>query len=263
MVMISPLLYVYVNQPGARHPSLAAALPGVGVAGPWPDDSASPDPVPSGSAQSAPPSPTADAASSSPAPASTTASSAASAAAPATSAGAPASSAPPAAAAPVTVSRISGVGCANDESQNWYTNAQDGSWTEKAGGAAECGRALAMPMSGSADYDTDPYVVWWFVTTPVVIGSCAVSVYIPSTGVAGDVAGHPAYYKILGGRTSSTVYGRFTVDQTVNRGRWVNAGTYAVHNGELSVHLVNRGANPNGERIGAAQVRLSCTAGGS
>ncbi|MFY1636198.1 hypothetical protein ACN27F_23470 [Solwaraspora sp. WMMB335] len=33
-----------------------------------------------------------------------------------------------------------------------------------------------------------------------------------------------------------------------------------VSNGEISVHLANRGSNPNGERIGAAQVRLSCTA---
>lgn len=170
---------------------------------------------------------------------------------------------PPAAttvAAKASSTRIAGVGCANNDSQNWYANAMDGQWSEKAGGASGCGRSLAMPMSGDASYDTSPYVVWWFVTKPVVTGSCAISVYVPSTGVANDVAGHPAYYKVLGGRTSSTVAARFAIDQTVNRGRWVDAGTHQVRNGEISVHLANRGSNPGGQRIGAAQVRLSCTA---
>ncbi|WP_327000702.1 hypothetical protein OHA72_37005 [Dactylosporangium sp. NBC_01737] len=164
-----------------------------------------------------------------------------------------------AAPAGTTVVKTSGVGCANDNSQNWYTNGMDGTWSEKAGGAGGCGRFVSMPMSGEPSVDGTPYVVWWFETSPVVTGACAVTVYIPSSGVPGDVAGHPAFYKILGGRTSSTVRASFTIDQTVNRGRWVSAGTFPLSGGAISIHLGNRGAAPAGERLGAAQVRVSCT----
>lgn len=146
-----------------------------------------------------------------------------------------------AAPAGTTVVKTSGVGCANDNSQNWYTNGMDGTWSEKAGGAGGCGRFVSMPMSGEPSVDGTPYVVWWFETSPVVTGACAVTVYIPSSGVPGDVAGHPAFYKILGGRTSSTVRASFTIDQTVNRGRWVSAGTFPLSGGAISIHLGNRG----------------------
>ncbi|MDG4765058.1 hypothetical protein O7632_13255 [Solwaraspora sp. WMMD406] len=172
---------------------------------------------------------------------------------------APTTAAAAAAAQATTVVKVSGVGCANDATQNWYASGMDGSWSEKSGGASGCGRFVAMPMSGSSSWDSGRYVVWWFETSPVVTGSCAVAVYIPSSGVANDVAGRPSYYKVLGGRTSSSVYAGFSVDQTVNRGRWVGVGTYPLRNGAISIHLANRGANPNGERHGAAQVRVSCT----
>ncbi|MEV0134099.1 hypothetical protein AB0H83_37250 [Dactylosporangium sp. NPDC050688] len=280
VVLVGPLAYAFGTGSGGVAPERAAAPPVVGIAQPWPEDtsptatmtngsSATPDlsaagsspPVPAGVSGS-------DPAAGAPAAAGAGGGSGAGsgsgsgAGQPTAQAGAQAPKPPAAttAAAKATSTRTAGVGCANNDSQNWYTNGMNGSWSEKSGGAAGCGRALAMPMSGNASYDTGPYVVWWFVTNPVVTGSCAVSVYIPSTGVANDVAGRPAYYKVLGGRNSSTVYARFTIDQTVNRGRWVSAGTHAVHNGEISVHLANRGGNPNGERIGAAQVRLSCTA---
>src|SRR5690606_33348051 len=126
-----------------------------------------------------------------------------------------------------------------DPLYNWYTQGKDRSWWTGTGGAAGCGgAALALPTSGNLSQDTDDYVVWWFETDPVVNGSCVVDVYIPNTTFASAQA---ARYKILRGRVSSTVIAAFTVDQTVNRGRWVRLGSVSITGGGISVHLANRG----------------------
>jgi len=171
--------------------------------------------------------------------------------------GPPAATTPaPAVPAAVTFSGQSGYGCANTASQNWYTHNQDGAWRDTSGGLAGCsGAALGMPTSGDPNGKTDEYVVWWFETRPVLTGTCAVEVYIPSTSLAG---GRPAHYHILGGRTSSTVSGAFSVDQTANRGRWVSGGTFPITGGGISVHLSNEGAG--GTYLGASQARVSCKA---
>ena len=110
-----------------------------------------------------------------------------------------------------------------------------------------------MPSSGSTTYETEDYIVWWFETSPVVTGTCVVDVYIPNEAHA---AGKPALYKILGGRTSSTVITSFTIDQTATRGSWVRAKTVAITGGGISVHLTNRGGP--GVFLAAAQVRVTC-----
>jgi translation initiation factor IF-2 len=80
-----------------------------------------------------------------------------------------------------------------------------------------------------------------------------VSVFVPTGNDPRDVAGRPAHYRV-------EPYGSFTVDQIANRGSWVGAGTFPVRDGRLSVTLLTRGANPDGEHLAAAQVRVSCTA---
>ncbi|MEV0134986.1 hypothetical protein AB0H83_41865 [Dactylosporangium sp. NPDC050688] len=241
-LLIGPLIYSFATGPGGGRSSPA---PSLAMAQPGPEESGATRPAggPSGTV-----------AGSAAAPASNGARTPAS---PAGAAAQPNGTTGPASPASAVV-LTSGAGCANDLRQNWYTSGMDGTWSEKAGGAGGCGASVSMPMSGSPSTDTGPYVVWWFETSPVLTGSCAVAVYIPSSADPKDVAGRPAHYKVLGGRTSSTVHAEFSIDQTANRGRWVSAGTFAVRNGAISIHLGNRGLNPNGERLGAAQVRVSC-----
>lgn len=128
------------------------------------------------------------------------------------------------------------------------------------GGDGCSGSAMAMPMSGGTGATGKNYVVWWFETAPVVAGSCTFSIYVPTGGSARDVAANPAVYKVLGGRTSTTAYARFSINQAANRGRWVGVGPVEVRNGAISLHLEDSGRDPNGEHIGVAQARVSCTA---
>jgi hypothetical protein len=264
-LLIGPLAYSFATGPGGQPPR--AVIPPVALTQPWPQESGQtplPSPLPSLAAgtpnASTDPTPTSAPTSAPTARSSATAGPRVETLASQPAAAAGGSTPTTAAAKPASTVKTAGIGCANDSSQNWYTNGMDGSWSQKTGGSSVCGsQFLAMPMSGSPTTDGNPYVVWWFETSPVITGSCAVQVYIPSSGIAADVAGRPAYYAVLGGRTSTTVQAMFTIDQTVNRGKWVAAGAFAVRNGAISIHLKNRGAHPNGERIGAGQVRVSCT----
>ncbi|WFE25451.1 hypothetical protein O7623_18880 [Solwaraspora sp. WMMD791] len=171
--------------------------------------------------------------------------------------------------AAATYAAIAGPGCSgNNDARNWYTWGvyRDGTagWYDISGGhrGDGCsGAAMAMPMSGGSTATGRNYVVWWFETAPVVNGTCAFSVHVPNSGSARDVAGNPAVYKVLGGRTSTTPYAQFSINQTANRGRWVGSGSVAVRNGAISLHLQDSGADPGGEHIGVAQVRVNCTAG--
>ncbi|WP_326550295.1 hypothetical protein [Micromonospora sp. NBC_01813] len=175
---------------------------------------------------------------------------------------------PAAAARAVTYSAIAGPGCAsNDSAHNWYAWGvyRDGTagWYDINGGFGGdgcSGSAMAMPMSGGTGATGKNYVVWWFETAPVVAGSCTFSIYVPTGGSARDVAANPAVYKVLGGRTSTTAYARFSINQAANRGRWVGVGPVEVRNGAISLHLEDSGRDPNGEHIGVAQARVSCTA---
>jgi len=53
----------------------------------------------------------------------------------------------------------------------------------------------------------------------------------------------------------------FAIDQAANRGRWVDAGAFAMTGAAISVHLANRGTA--GAYLVAGQVRISCTASAS
>jgi translation initiation factor IF-2 len=118
-------------------------------------------------------------------------------------------------------------------------------------------------MSGSATQDDNGIrVLWWFVVG-AASRHCGVSVYVPASSNARDVAGSPAYYYVLRD-TANAWYARFAIDQVHNRGRWVPAGTYRVYNGQIVVKLVNRGVDWVGStntyaHLAAAQVRVTCT----
>jgi hypothetical protein len=156
---------------------------------------------------------------------------------------------------------ISGVGCRATAEAGHYITYPAGSVpdTRRGGwGASGCaGVFWTVPMSGNAQDDPHVYVLWWFAPNGMTHGSCDVMVFVPNAARPEDAAGHPTVYVVLRGRDDHTVVGTFSIDQTVNRGRWVRAGRYSLDNGQIAVKMINRGTNST-DRHGAAQVWVEC-----
>ena len=178
----------------------------------------------------------------------------------------PAPGAPP---APKTYSAVAGEGCTQTADYGYFRRGFASDWRLRSSGGLTTdgchGAVVAVPMSGDASRDdNDNVIVWWFRTAPVTAGSCAISVYVPDTGNDSDSAGQPAHYLVF--RTdnaSGGTAGEFDVDQTRNRGRWVDAGRFPT-GGRLSVRMVTRGidfgSGRNGAHLGVSALRASCTA---
>ncbi|MEV6313740.1 hypothetical protein [Streptomyces sp. NPDC051776] len=120
-------------------------------------------------------------------------------------------------------------------------------------------------MSGSATEDHDARVEWWW-TVGSASRQCTIGVYVPAGSGSRDVGGAPTVYEVgtEPGDRSST-YGVFAVDQTGNRGRLVDAGTYPVRDGRIGVTMLDRGVDWNDDgptyaHHAAAQMQVTCRA---
>jgi hypothetical protein len=171
--------------------------------------------------------------------------------------------------APANYTAVAGEGCGQTSGYGYFRKGFSSDWrTRNSGGLTTdgChGAVVAVPMSGDPRKDDNSnVVVWWFATAPVAAGACAVSVFVPDTGVDSDSAGQPAHYLVFGSSNASgPTIGQFDVDQTRNRGRWVSAGRYRT-GGHLSVRMVTRGVDfgpgRNGAHLGVSALRAVCTA---
>jgi hypothetical protein len=181
----------------------------------------------------------------------------------------PAPAAPPAApTTPKSYTAVAGEGCTQTADHGYFRSGFASDWRSRSGGGLTTdgchGAMVAVPMSGDARRDdNDNVIVWWFRTAPVTTGSCAISVYVPDTGNDSDSAGQPAHYLVF--RTdnaSGATAGQFDVDQTRNRGRWVDAGRFPA-GGKLSVRMVTRGIDfgrgREGAHLGVSALRVTCT----
>jgi hypothetical protein len=174
-----------------------------------------------------------------------------------------------AAAAPATFQAIAGRSCPTDAHRGYdeiggYYDGWNG-WYNRSGGSSSCGGEFtALPESGSAStYKASQYAIWWF-DTGLSRGSCTTYVFVPNSGRAADVAGHPAYYQVLASRSGGTVLAWFHVDQTAYRGYWVQVGTFSMTNGGIAFKLVDAGDGSGGDSCGpghlaAAQIKVSCS----
>ncbi|MFF3554015.1 hypothetical protein ACFYXL_11435 [Streptomyces tsukubensis] len=119
---------------------------------------------------------------------------------------------------------------------------------------------FSVPMSDRSSDDS--WAQWKFTTGKVTKGVCAVQVYIPNVKNITYVGGNPAYYTVYRAFTqkSSNVLGTFSINQTAHLGGWVNAGSYRISGGKISVVLGNRGSDSGNRHAAAAPVRVNCTA---
>ncbi|MFG2819867.1 hypothetical protein ACGFX4_10615 [Kitasatospora sp. NPDC048365] len=160
---------------------------------------------------------------------------------------------PPAKTTPAapTFTAVAGTGCTNTgagyDQNGYYTDGSKGWTTGTTGGYAGSGcsgKYVSVPMSGSASKDAGKSVLWAFSTSPVPSGTCKISVFIPNNGDVKAVGGKPAYYTVQRYFTTGEgTISAFTIDQTANRGKWVNAGTFPVTNGKIAVMLHDRGVD--------------------
>jgi translation initiation factor IF-2 len=169
-----------------------------------------------------------------------------------------------------TFSALAGKSCPQDASKGYqrigpYTDGSRGWYSRSSGGwtGDGCGGDFdAVPMSGYADRDdTSAFTVWWFRTGAVRQGSCAISVYVPSSSDWRDVAGNPAYYNVIAGKDDYRRVSGFRIYQTASRGSWVSAGSYPVRDGQIGVQMITRGQDPNQEHLAAGQLKVACRAG--
>ncbi|MFF3765860.1 adhesin [Streptomyces sp. NPDC001922] len=145
-----------------------------------------------------------------------------------------------------------------DGIEGWYTVSSGG----YEGGACD-GSFSAVPMSGSSTEDSGNRALWWW-TVGEDSDACAIEVYVPTSAEGRDVAGDPTLYNVLADANEpDSAYDSFLIDQTLNRGHRVDAGTYEVKDGRLGVELVDRGEDWNDygttyAHHAAAQMKVTC-----
>ncbi|NJC72017.1 hypothetical protein HC031_20185 [Planosporangium thailandense] len=165
---------------------------------------------------------------------------------------------------------VAGQSCPQAAGTGFYQKGWSADWRSRPTGGWSgdgcAGQVVAVPMSGDANQDDpDNVVVWSFRTGTVNRGSCAVRVHVPGTGDPTDAAGKPAHYVVYGSvDVGGTAAGSFDVDQTVNQGRWVEAGSFPVTTGQLAVQMVTRGVDwgpgRDGAHLGVSALRVDCRA---
>lgn len=152
-----------------------------------------------------------------------------------------------------------------------WTNSPTGGYT----GEACTGGYLSMPVSGKSDgYDATRYALWKYdFSSHFTVASCRVSSYVPTNSSRTQVGGSPAYFYYFGddhafGASADKEpkpLGGFLVDQVgkEHQGRWLNSPAFTVRTGQVTVKLVNAGAESAdvaaGVHVAAAQLRLTCT----
>ncbi|MEU2249199.1 hypothetical protein [Streptomyces sp. NPDC019224] len=167
--------------------------------------------------------------------------------------------------APVTYSHFIGPGCDTPgfaTSDRWRDSNEG--WRGSGGSQTSYGCSgfyYSLPMSGSSTKTTD-WAQWKFPTGGVTKGSCQVSVFIPNVRDVSYVGGSPAHYTVhrYFEAKSSTVIDTFEINQTSHLGQWVNAGTFPVSTGKISIVLDNRGSGANNRHAAAAPIKVNCTA---
>ncbi|MFJ2705086.1 hypothetical protein ACIO3R_18020 [Streptomyces sp. NPDC087428] len=167
--------------------------------------------------------------------------------------------------APVTYSHFIGPGCDTPgfaTSNQWRDGLQG--WVGSTGSQTSYGCSgfyYSVPLSNSTTKSTG-YAQWKFPTGSVTKGSCQVSVYIPNVKNISRVGGNPAHYAVhrYFEAKPSTQIGTFEINQTSHLGQWINAGTFPVSTGKISVVLENRGRTSGNRHAAAAPIKVNCTA---
>ncbi|MEV4346920.1 hypothetical protein AB0J83_20885 [Actinoplanes sp. NPDC049596] len=125
-----------------------------------------------------------------------------------------------------------------DAENGWYANGNAGWWTLGGGsytGDGCDGRFADMPMSGSDADSAGQSIVWGFQVGSAA-QSCTLSLYVPTSSSARDVAARSAHFAVVHGTTA----------------------------GMIGVKLTNRG-DPNGyaesyPHLAGGAVGISCVA---
>ncbi|MFF7365519.1 hypothetical protein [Streptomyces sp. NPDC008125] len=167
--------------------------------------------------------------------------------------------------AAVTYSHLIGPGCDTPgfaTSDQWRDGLQG--WVGRTGSQTSYGCSgfyYSVPLSNSTS-TSNGYAQWKFPTGSVTNGTCQVSVYVPNVKDITRVGGNPAHYAVhrYFEAKPSTQIGTFEIDQPSHLGQWVNAGTFPVSTGKISIVLENRGKTSGNRHAAAAPIKVNCKA---
>ncbi|MBO0916400.1 hypothetical protein [Streptomyces laculatispora] len=168
-------------------------------------------------------------------------------------------------AAAVTYSHFIGPGCNTPgfATSDQYRDSNRG-WRGSSGSQTSYGCSgfyYSVPLSDSTTKSTG-YAQWKFPTGSVTKGTCQVSVYVPNVKDLSYVGGNPAHYAVhrYFQAKPSTQIDTFEIDQPSHLGQWINAGTFPVSTGKISIVLDNRGKTSGNRHAAAAPIKVKCTA---
>ncbi|MGW1464412.1 hypothetical protein ACWCPT_08685 [Streptomyces sp. NPDC002308] len=167
--------------------------------------------------------------------------------------------------AAATYSHLIGPGCDTPgfaTSDQWRDGLQG--WVGRTGSQTSYGCSgfyYSVPLSNSTT-TSNGYAQWKFPTGSVTNGTCQVSVYIPNVKDITRVGGNPAHYAVhrYFEAKPSTQIDTFEIDQPSHLGQWVNAGTFPVSTGKISIVLENRGKTSGNRHAAAAPIKVNCKA---
>lgn len=155
---------------------------------------------------------------------------------------------------------VAGPSCPEDETRRVRFSSAPGAAGWQRGNSGNgpksgCGNGFLYVDPG---YAAENVVQWLFTFGSPATRSCRIDVFVPDS----PHASAEVWYDV-GDRFENTGDGitSFTVDQLVNRGRWVRATSVLVETATLLVHLDGGGQDltPDRTALAAGAVGVSCT----
>ncbi|GAB2943616.1 hypothetical protein GCM10027280_35330 [Micromonospora polyrhachis] len=164
----------------------------------------------------------------------------------------------PSAGAPTTWTAVAGWDCAAATDRGFDAQGRSAGWqTMPSGGWAGdgChGTFAILPIPDKKENGTPQSANWWF-TPPSGMNSCRVSIHVPG---AGYPSAKTVRYSMRAGG-NGTPYAVFTVNQAENLGKWVDVGSYPVHQNQIAISLDPTDASgARASRVVLGQIRVHC-----
>ncbi|MGW0435125.1 hypothetical protein ACWDV4_21620 [Micromonospora sp. NPDC003197] len=164
----------------------------------------------------------------------------------------------PSAGAPTSWTAVAGWDCAAASDHGFDAQGRSAGWqTMPSGGwtGDGChGTFATLPIPNKDQDAASQSATWWF-TPPPGMNSCQVSIHVPGADYR---PAQTVRYAMRAGGTG-TPYAVFTVDQAANLGKWVNVGSYPVHQNQIAISLdLASATGARDSRIVLAQIKVHC-----
>src|SRR5216683_3084430 len=153
--------------------------------------------------------------------------------------------------APTHFNAVAGEGCPTSGGQGTYHGT---GWTDNAPGGSTangCNGTFATAWVDNGRRHPNTTYDWWF-HTGLGSSTCDVQVYIPD-GTDTQTGGHAVNYHVYDGSGS---VGKFQINQSTHRARWVDGHSYGISGGALRIEVDNIAGGDH--QVAADALKVSC-----